>query len=267
MNYLGKNWWAGHAEQVIKSTYGDDVQVKPKDLLKFGQNKNVGTSEATVMELLGSEVMETYATDNVIDAVVSDDAGNTQDVVIEGHSISGGVFTFVSQTVTLNGQTKVDLDTPLARATRIYNADSSALAASSRVYVYNSSGVTLASGVPDIDAQVHLIMDAGEEQSLKAATAFSNVDYGLITQVYGTVDKKTAATVDFRLKVRTAGGVFRTQFKRSVASTGNNNFDFQIRPFLIVPKNADVIVTAVASTTGVSVSAGFNCLLAKIIGS
>ena len=214
--------WTNHAARVIKDTYGDTVLVKPKNLLKFGQNPNVGTSETTVMELAGSEIAETYVSTNIIDTISSDDGDNTQAVKIEGHTIDGnGNLTFVVQSATLNGQNKVTLGTPLARATRIYNNSGTVLAANSKVYVYEDSAIT--TGTPDDDTKVHLIMSAGEEQSLKAATAFSKVDYGLVTSIYGGVNKKTSALVDIRLKIREKNGVFRTQFLDTVNSAGSGS--------------------------------------------
>jgi hypothetical protein len=58
--------------------------------------------------------------------------------------------------------------------------------------------------------------------------------------------------------------VFRTQLRLGVSTDGSNFFRYQFRPFLIVPTNSDVIVTAEASTTAVSISASFNTLLALV---
>ena len=253
-----------HAYDVIQSTYGDTVTVKPKNLLKFGLNPGVGTSECTIMGFVGSEVAETYATANSIDSIVSGNDTNHQTMVVEGHTVSGSELTFVVQNVTLTGQTPALLPTPLFRATRLYNNDTSNLASSSIVYVYDSSATAVDTGVPQTAAGVHIIANAAENQSLKASTAFSNIDYGLITHVYADVNKQKAAQVDIRLKIREFGKVFRTQFVRTVASDSNGILDFPLIPYLIVPKNADVIITATASTTAVSVSGGFNTLIATV---
>lgn len=80
------------AINVISSTYGDDVSVdtKKKSLLKFGRNDDVGTSEEMVW-LLGG--YETDAVGNSIDTISSSNAGDTQEVVVEGHTVSGSDLT------------------------------------------------------------------------------------------------------------------------------------------------------------------------------
>lgn len=255
---------AAHAAEVIRDTYGDEVFVKPKNLLKFGRNDDVdSTGEHTIMQLQGSEVAETYPTTNAIDSVVSSDDGDDQQVTIEGHYLDAdGNLVFHIQTATLEGNTEVTLSQPLARATRIYNSDSTEFAGT--VYVYNTTDNTVTAGVPQTDSKIHIVAEAGEQQSLKAATAFSNQDYGLITEIYGAVNKKTAGVVDIRLKVREQGGVFRTQYVSSIATTGQNFFSLEFKPYLIIPKNADIIMTATSSADNVSVSAGFNAFLAKV---
>ena len=221
------------------------------------------------MRLQGSEVSETYVNTNLINRVSSSSTSNTQEVVIEGHTASGSgtdlQLTFVTQTVTLNGQTPVELTTPLARATRIYNNSSTNLATNSAVYVYQSTSAVSA-GVPSDATKVHVVMDQAnnDNTSNKCATAFSNVDYGLITQAYLGIDQKTAANADFRLKIRLPGKLFRTQWEIPLQSAANASTWFDFRPFIIVPKNSDVIITAKTSTNNVSVSAGFNALICKV---
>jgi len=266
------DWYVRHATATIYRDHGDIVSVdeKRKDLFKFGQNHAAGTSEATVMAFAGDETAETFVSTNIIDAVVSSSGSNTQQVVIEGHTISGTgediELSFAIQTITLNGQTPVALTTPLARATRIYTR-STELAADSIVYVYqDSSGVT--NGVPDDDTKIHVLLeeDTKDNTSLKAATAISNVDYALIHQAYFTIEKKQAAAADFKLKVRTPGCLFRTKFEVGLDTSSNKFAWISFEPLIIVPKNSDIIITATASTTGVEVAAGFHCILAKVVG-
>lgn len=261
-------FWVKHAIDVIKETYGDTVRVKPKDLLKFGKNPNVGsTVQCDVMELAGSETSETLLgnSQNLIDSFSCTDASFTGAVVIEGHTDSSGVKTFVSQNITADGQNEVTLATPLNTATRMFISGSTAMAASKIAYVYNNTGVTLASGVPNIDSQVHLIMQSDDNQSLKCSTAFSNQDYGLITEFFCSVNKRTSATVDVRIKVKQKDGVFRSVVPpMTLNTTGTGDIHCQFRPFLIVPKNSFIKATAIASTTSVEVSACFNSMLAIV---
>lgn len=144
----------------IQEQYGDIVSVdaKKKSLLKFGRNPAVGTSFETIWNTGGDE---TYPTSNSIDKISSSNDGDTQEVVIEGHTIdSNGELTFVSQTKTLEGQTESALDTPLARCTRLYNNDSTNFAGT--VYIYEDDTVT--AGVPQTAAKIHLTVSAGKNQ-------------------------------------------------------------------------------------------------------
>lgn len=108
LNYTQGDVWLTHAVNEIESTYGDrvSIELKEKSLIKFGRNEDVGTTEETVW-LVGGD--ETYPTTNAIDTIVSTDAGDDQQVIIEGHTISGNDLTFVTQTATLNGTTNVSL--------------------------------------------------------------------------------------------------------------------------------------------------------------
>lgn len=269
IDYAPLDWWVRAAYHQIESTYGDEAVYKGKTLFKFGENRGVGTSEATIMGFTGSETSETYVTTNAIDSIVSSSGSNTMEVTIEGHTVTGtgtdSKFVFVVQTATLNGQTPVTLSTPLARATRLYNSSVTPLAANSIVYVYDNAS-TVTNGVPDTDSNVHVIMEEAlkTNTSLKAATAFSNTDYFLLSQVYFGVEKKTSASVDFMLKIRPPGCLFRSVFSVPLDTAGNPSNWIDVRPMIVVPKNSDVILTAVASTTNVAVDGGFNGLICEV---
>lgn len=249
------DFWVNHAVREILDTYGDSVAIKPKSLLKFGQNQDVDTAAPETVWLRGGT--ETLPTTNAITHISSSNAGDIQDVKIEGHTIADGELSFSIQTVTLQGQTKVALTTPLYRSTRLENDNSSVFAGT--IYVYEDD--TVVAGVPQTTAKIHLQTDGTHNQSLKAATAFSNNDYGIITHFYAGINKQTgSAAVDFRLQVQKYGKTFNTKLLRTASS--DKGIDLPMRPFLIVPTNADIRITADTNTNNVSVTAGFNALLA-----
>lgn len=252
--------------RVIEKTYGDKVtfEGKAKSLLKFGQNEDLGTAgtRATVMTLFGGETEETYVSDNLIDAVVSDDAANTQNIVIEGHTISGSDLTFVVQTATLTGTTPVTLSTPLARATRVYVDDATDLAANSQVYVYQDTA-TVTGGVPQQGSLIHCSMKAEFNQSTKASTAVSSVDYWLITKGVFAIDRTQSAKADFYIDTRVLGKAFRTLFIVPVNNSGTSSFAYDFNPPLLIPKNSDVRVQAEAGTNNTGVVARFAGYLAR----
>lgn len=254
-----------HSIARVRSTWGDTVSVayKGKALNKFGRTEEVTTTSRTIA-LLGAGVShETYISTNDIDAVVSSNDSDTEMVWVEGHTIDGsGSFTFVTQTVTLTGQTPVALTTPLARCSRMFNMGAAPLLGT--VYAYQDSS-SVSSGVPQTATAVHCTIPNGKQQSFKAATTISDADYYFITEVYCSVNKKVSADVDVELEIRTQGGVFRQQFPLSVTTDGTNTFNNPFDPYLIVPRNADVRLTAVSlAGSGIAVSGGFDGYLAAV---
>ena len=254
-----------YLETIVEGTFGDTVSVaqKKKTLLKFGDRTDIGTTRTTVA-LLGSGILnETYQTSNTITHVASTIGGDTGSLMVEGHTVTGtgtsAQFTFVVQEVTLAGHTKTALTTPLARISRMYNNTSTEWTGT----VYAAQDVTFTSGVPQTTAAIHCVIPAGEQQSFKAATTVSNSDYYFVTGGAVSVARKTNAVVDFRLEVRGVGGVFRP-----VAFISCSQGDAKYTPFnppAIVPKNADVRITATASTSNVEAGGWFNGYLAKVV--
>lgn len=234
-----------HALWQIEDTYSDKCWVKPKGLRKFGRNGDLDTGVEEMIWLLGG--IETLPTGNTINTVVSDDAGDDQTVTIEGHTLSDGELTFVSQSVTLNGTTNVTLATPLARAVRLINTGTTDFAGTVTVFV--DGGAT------------HLSSSGGNNQSLKAATSISDTDYWIITSWTCSVRRASQAVVDFKLQHSPVGGVFRTQATATVArDSGTVQIIFD--PPLIVPKNHDVRVLATSSANNTQADSAINGYLA-----
>jgi len=258
---LNRDYRIKNAIQLIEDTYGDVVSVdaKKKNLIKFGRNENVGSSSFETIWNQGGT--ETHATGNDIDSISSSNAGDTQTVSIEGHTLSGSDLTFVVQSATLNGQTPVTLGTSLYRTSRMYNTGSTDFAGD--VYVFESGG-TVTGGVPQTSADIHLKATGADNQSLKCATSLSSVDYLIITQVVGNANRNSnARNVDFRLQVREYGKTFRTLLPFSSANYGGSAVINLDQP-IIVPPNSDIRVTAQASGSTTIVSASFHGYLAII---
>lgn len=251
-----------HAEREVYATYGDVVSVfqKAKSVHKFGSG-NRTTTKGTVWD--HDELDETYVGTNIIDTISSSDAGDDQEVTIQGHTVTGTgadqQFTFVVQTATLDGRNKVTLDTPLARSSRVRNIGDTDLAGD--IYVYEDTPIT--NGVPTDGTKVHLKVAAGTNQTSKAATTFSNTDYAFICAFYGSINKKSNGNADFHFEMRPPGGVFAPAAFFS-AGDGTGLSPLPVEPFLIVPKNYDVRVRSVGADNSTPVSAGFNCYLASV---
>lgn len=160
--------------------------------------------------------------------------------------------TFVTQTVTLAGATKTALGTALARCTRVYNPEQNrAVNYVGKISV--AQDVTFTSGDPAAAAtQVHAIIPAGKNQTVKASTSLSSQDYWIVTSFRGSVLEKTSATADVELQVRKIGGVFRPVEDVTCSEAAPGIFEFN--PYLIIPANADVRLQAWASASNTSVT-------------
>ena len=239
----------------IFDTYGVSVEIKPKSLQKFGRNDSITSTLETVAFSGGNE---TYASGNTIDTISSSNSGDTQAVVIEGHTLSGSDLTFVVQNATLTGQSKVVLSTPLYRCSRLYNNGSTNF--TGNIYVYEDD-TTTTPGVPDTATKIHLKVDPTKNQSEKASTSFSSVDYGIITEVYGGVTSKRVATAEFNLQVREFGKVFRTILNWS-STQGDTRV--KLNPHIVISPNSDVRIVAKSNTADTEVIGGFNAYFGLI---
>lgn len=249
-----------NAEREIARSYGHDVSFtkKAKSLRKFGRNSDVDTGSSELVWENGG--LEVYPTTNSIDTVSSSDAGDTEAIMLEGHTIdANGDFTFVVQSATLNGQTKVVLTTPMARANRMYNNSGTNFLGV--VYCYEDSAIT--AGVPNDLTTVHVSASSGTEQSLKAASTISKDDYYVVTSLILSVRRSVTATVDFELQIREKGKVFRTIFPATVSSSGGSE-QYDLDPVIIVKPNADFRVLCNTSTNNTIASAVINGYLGII---
>ena len=253
------------AEREIQSTFGDVVSIdkKAKSLLKFGKSAELAANTIeTVWSYGGHEV---YVQDNLIDSISSSNVADNEEIYLECHTVEGTgtdqKFTFMTQTVNLNGQNRVPLPTPVARVSRAYNNNGTELLGA--VYVYQDTPLT--NGVPQDRTKVHAHIPQGFQQSFKGATTFSDEDYYILTGGFGSVSNKQAASVDFYLEVRSAGKIFRQGAAVSASSTGGS-WDIELDPCIIIPKNADIRITCETATQGAVVFGSFKGYLAKVIG-
>lgn len=252
-----------HAVREVLRVYGDVVSVEDaaESVIKFGEHETLGTSQETIWSVTGDE---TYLTTDLIDTISSSDALDIYETHVMGHSVTGTgvdtVFTVVHQNVTLDGQNKVPLTTPIARSERMFNDSGTELVG--KVSVYEDTAIS--GGVPTDVTKIHNEIPAGKQQSFKAATTTSDGQYLFISKVFGSVRKKTAASVDFILEIRLAGKVFRERIPIGT-STNGGPADMDFSPYLIVPPNSDIRVTSVSSAVATSVSANFSGFIAEVV--
>lgn len=256
--------WAA-VNEVWKSSGGNttiDPLAKSKSLIKFGRHPTLGTTRQMIWSHGPDDGEETLLTTNAITHIISSDANDDQDVRIEYHTISGSDLTFGVQTATLNGQTAVALTTPCARMSRINNTSATELAGD--IYAYEGGATT--NGVPNDLTTVHARIDAGNQQTEKAATSISATDYWLITFMTGHLLGSNTARVRLELEKRNMSGVWLpTGVTVGLGNAGNTQATVQLDPVIIIPANTDVRVMGTSSATNTDVAAYFGGHLASII--
>lgn len=255
------DYWLQHAIRNIYLLYGDIVTINDDnvDLLKFGRNELVGTSSATIQHQPAGILHETYVSSDLINSVISTNNSDTVELMVEGLTSSDGLtFASVNQTVTLTGQTAVSLTTPLARVTRVYNNNSTALAGVISV----TETDTYTAGVPDTDSKIHMQLGIGEQQSEKASTTMANDEYWIVTGFYGDLLKKASGFANIDLELRLPGKIFRHRISISASSSGRGEHLF--KPYFIAPKNSDIRLVAEADSANTDVSGGIQGVVAKV---
>jgi len=246
------------AKEEIQRTYGHNVVLGRKSLHKFGRFENLGTAENDI-NYLGIDPL--HSTTNSITTVSSSNASDTtQTIVIEGMTISGTDLSFTSQGVTLNGQAKVTLTTPVSRVTRISNSIGPVTTLGD-VYVYEDTAIS--GGIPTDLSTVGNVMAVADQSTLFAGTSVSSNNYFIMTGLWAYLGKKTNAFADIRFKTKAVG----TGFSRSrvIGSISNSSpLARIIQPYLIITPNTDIDITGVGSTTNIDVFAGFDGVFADI---
>lgn len=247
------------AQQEIYDTYGDVVQFGRKSLGKYGRNTAVTTTEA---DIIWNQGVEVHTFDNTITHISSANAGDTGVVYIEGMTISGNVFTFATQTATLNGQNKVALTIPLAECTRMRGAPAG------EVYAYEDTALT--AGKPSDTSKIHNTLVPGDNTSLKAATAIAGTNYFLATQLTASLSRSagSGSAADIRFKVATLGDTYlgNNEFTAFVDTITNDSpLRLSATEFFIIPPNSLVTVTAQAGSGTVDVKSRFSGFFGDIV--
>ena len=248
------------AEREIYQFFGDEVSVdkKAKSLIKFGKSAALTTGSLQTVWTVGGN--ETYVSTNSIDSISSSSLLDTEVIYLEGHTVTGTgtdqKFTFVTQTVNLNGRTRVALPTPLARVSMAYNDNGTSLLG--RVAVYENTALT--NGIPTDVTKIHIDIPLGFQESFKAATTFSNTDYYILTGGFGAVSGKQDGAADFYLEIREPGKIFRQV--AAVAGSNSGPWNIDLDPAVVIPKNCDIRVRVDSGSNNLVVFASFQGYLA-----
>jgi hypothetical protein len=250
----------------IFDRFGHRVKVHKGGVQVFGKCP-VLNAGLDMLDLWGLSQDLNYLTTNTANTISSSNAGDTQEVRIEGYTISGGEFTKVIQTVTLNGQNKVTLDTPLARCPFMENND--AVDFVGDIYLYEDTAIV--SGVPSDLSKVQnaIIQDQNTalnhlyNRSTSSFLTTAKNEYFILTEIWGSGSRLANNHSDFRVQIRGAGGVFKTKDERYVGRSTPPIVRYD--PYILVPPNSDVKITVTGTPEGLDFMAGYTGVKAEIV--
>ncbi len=234
---------------------------------KFGNAPDFDTADGTVSIWDGADdgyinqMVYQYSTTADIDTLSSSNAGDTQDVEVQGLDSN---YDLVTQTVTLNGQTQVTLTTALLRIFRIKNVGTSDNAG--HIYSY-TTGTTATAGVPDTPANVRAIIQPGNNQTLMAIYTIPNGYTGYIRDWYAsTAGANKTSNYPIELRARPFGEVFQLKHLSAISDVGSSYIQHVYEEPGIFEEKTDIemraSMTAAGGTAG-SVSSGFDIVLVE----
>jgi hypothetical protein len=232
---------------------------------KFGNAPDFDTTDLTVTVWDGAEdgttwenMVYDYSTTADIDSVSSSNAGDTQQVTVVGLDTN---YAEVSQTVTLNGQTRVALPTSLIRAYRAFNANSTNFAG--HVFTYVNGATT--GGVPNNNNDIRAIVDPVNQQTEMAIYTIPAGKTGYMRSWYAaTAGASKNANYFVTIRAREFGGVFRVKHTSALNETGTSAYQHRYEEPEVFTEKTDIEMTVSILGTGVtaaSVSAGFDLVL------
>ena len=228
---------------------------------KFGNASDIDTADGFVDIWDGAgnanaSKTYTFSTGADIDSISSSNAGDTQDIEIQGLNLN---WVQEVQTVTLNGQTRVALSTPLFRVFRAKNVGSTDNAGD--VYIYENGAIT--AGVPDTAGDIRAIIEAGNNQTLMAIYSVPINHTGYIYDWYASMSQKVAASSNVKIKFRKNGGVFQLKHISNINSTGSSRAYHEYAIPVKVDEQTDIIFSADSSANNNGVAAGFDMVLVE----
>ena len=213
-----------------------------------------GAANGTAWELMNY----IYSTTADIDSISSSNAGDATEVTIIGLDAN---YAEVEQTVTLNGQTRVALTTPLVRVYRAYNDNGTVFIGTVAIYV----NTALTAGLPTDKTKIRAIITPDAQQTLMAVYTVPAGKTAYLTRGYAsTAGASKSSEYIIKFYVRNFGKVFRLQNINSISDTGNSviTLDYFVPLKISEKSDLEVRVQATAGgTTAAAVSAGFDLIL------
>jgi len=223
---------------------------------KFGVNPEISpaTDPEDVWHFGGIYTYDADGTAPIV-SLISDDAGDTQEIIVQGLDINGDE---TSQTLTLTGTTRVALTTPLWRVFRMWNNGTTDIAGT--VYCYTGTG-----GVPAASA-VRATISGDHNQTLIALYTIPNGKVGFLHRLESGVELEgnagaLAEYAHVHLETRKLGKVFRIKKSYTNLVGGSANYlDLCTFPNVFVSQT-DIKMRVVVVTQTMGVWGAFDILL------
>lgn len=231
------------------------------DVLIFGYNPDIDTSEESIWPDGGTVPHPTVASVLKISSTSTDDDGDPAGTGARTVFIAGvdGDYNVVSETITMNGQTAVNTTNSYLYVNSFYVVTAGSGGANAGV-IYAGTGVVTA-GVPAI---VYDLINTGYNNR---TTAHYCVPAGytgyMVNGIITTGQASGSTSVTAFLKQHGPDGLIRVGAV-STLNNGSVNYDFD--PPYVIPEKNCVGATAIGSANNNSASAFFNIVLIKNSG-
>ncbi len=204
----------------------------------------------------------TYSSSADIGLILSSSGADTQDIEMQGLDSN---FDLVTQIITLNGQTDVDISATgvdLIRVFRMINRGSTDLAG---VVYIRTNGSAQTSGVPDTANTVRAIINNGNNQTLMAVYTIPNGKTGYMRDWYAsTAGASRSSEYKIRLFARPDGQVFQLKHTSAVSDSGSSTYQHPYEEPEVFQAKTDIELTAemlVSAATQADIAGGFDIVL------
>lgn len=230
---------------------------------KFGENSDVNGTQEDVWSEGG---VYTYSTIADIDTISSSSPMDTEDILIIGQTLDN---TEVTQTVTLNGQNKVVLPTPLLRIYRAYNDGSNDLIGD--VYTYVDTPIV--GGIPTLKSEIRAKIattahNIPPNQTEMALYTIPKGFRGFFIGGYVSMNNLQAGNFAiFVWKLRLKNKVFRVQSRIACIGAGSSHWNYQYGVPVAqdgIPEGTDIAISVdEVGTANTACAGGFTILLQR----
>jgi hypothetical protein len=238
---------------------------------KFGKapDFDIGDGVVTIWDgandgLLGGGAMSyTYSSTADIGLISSSSGSDTVDIEIQGLDGTGAI---VTQTITLTGQTDVDISgvggTDLKRVYRMENVGATDLVG---VVYLRTNGSTQTAGVPDTANTVRAIINNGNNQTLMAVYTIPTGKTGYMRDWYAaTAGANKSSNYGIQVFSRPSGQVFQLKHDSAISDGGSSAYQHDFKEPEIFTAGTDIEMRTqmfAAGGAAAAISGGFDIVL------